>query len=61
MTWILGIIAAFCGIGWIKQYISNAVLLWYLQEKDCPFPTQEELKRGSQWVTTHILRDLIGR
>lgn len=38
----------------------HRVLLWYLQEKNCPFPTQEESRKGSQFVVERIIKDFFG-
>lgn len=58
---IAALVIVICAAGWIKGYISNAVLLWYLIEKGFPLPSKDELEEGGQWVAKHILRDLTGR
>ena len=57
---ILVILLILCVRGWFSNYVSATTLLWYLQEKNCPFPTEDEVKRGSQFVMKHILSDLFG-
>lgn len=44
--------------GWLIQKISLASLLWYLNEKGYPFPSNEDLERGSQYAVTHFFEDL---
>ena len=50
-----------CVFGWAVQRISNMILLWYLQEKNCPLPSDEEMERGQKWVVNHIINDLLRR
>lgn len=57
---ILGLLAAICAAGWLLQRISTMSLLWYLQEKNCPFPSSEEMKKGSRYVAEHMFRDVFG-
>ncbi|SCI95044.1 Uncharacterised protein [uncultured Butyricicoccus sp.] len=57
---VLLILTGVCAIGWFAQYVSTASLLWYLQEKNCPFPTQEESRKGSQFVVERIIKDFFG-
>lgn len=55
---VLGIVAVVCAIGWLVNRINSMILIWYLQEKNVPMPTNEELKRGSTYVASHILKDV---
>lgn len=57
---VLGATALVASIGWLNQRIANMILLWYLQEKNCPLPSDEEMKRGQEWVVSHIVKDLLG-
>lgn len=57
---ILSGLLTVCIVGWFMQRISTMTLLWYLQEKNCPFPTGEELKKGSRFVVEHMLKDFFG-
>ena len=43
------------GVGWFKGYISNAVLLWYLLEKNLTIQTEDEFKTGVRWVVKYML------
>ena len=58
---LLGITTAICGIQWLAYYISTTTLLWYLEEHGYPKPSDEELRRGAQWVVRHMLKDLLGK
>lgn len=49
-----------CAFGWLIQRINTMTLLWYLQEKDVPFPNDEDMRKGSSYVMTHMLSDLLG-
>ena len=49
-----------CAFGWLIQKINTMALLWYLQEKDVPFPNDEDMRRGSSYVVKHMLSDLLG-
>lgn len=49
-----------CAFGWLIQKINTMTLLWYLQEKDVPFPSNEDMKKGSSYVVKHMLSDLLG-
>lgn len=49
-----------CAHGWLIQKINTMTLLWYLQEKDVPFPNDEDMRRGSTYVVRHMLSDLLG-
>ena len=57
---VLGCATAICAAGWLSSRIDTMTLLWYLQEKNVPFPSNEDLKRGSKFVVEHMLRDLLG-
>ena len=57
---VLGCATAICAAGWLFSRISTMTLIWYLQEKNVPFPSNEDLKRGSKFVVEHMFRDLLG-
>ena len=54
---ILGILCMVCAGGWLVQYISAASLLYHMEEKNCPFPTEEEMKEGNHFVVRHMIQD----
>ena len=58
MVPILIVVAAVALIGWLIQYISNLTLVWYLTEKGFPLPSDADLKKGSRYVVSHLLKDL---
>ena len=64
MAWALcaalAVVAAYLGKRWFDYYVFSCTLLWYLQEKEVPFPSEEEKKRGAQWVGKHITQDVFG-
>lgn len=53
-------LAIVCAVEWLLSRISIMTLLWYLQEKNYPLPTGEELKEGTQYAVKHIITDLFG-
>ena len=58
ITIICVIVAAVSSLGWLVEWGSNAVLLWYLSKKDIPFPSDKETAEGTKWVLSHIVNDL---
>lgn len=53
----MGVIMVRCAVGWLSRYISNAALLWYIQEKKVPLPSDEEMKEGTRFVVEHMVSD----
>lgn len=53
---ILAVIAIVCAVGWFFRYITSCTLMWYLQEREIPFPSKEELKKGNDFVIRHIFK-----
>ena len=60
ITVLLASAAVICAIGWLKTHISCAVLLWYIQESNIHIPNEEDIKKGSEWVISHMIKDLKG-
>lgn len=58
LTVFFAITTLICAINWLLRYINTAVLFWYLQEKRVPFPTDEEMRRGSEFVVRHLMQDI---
>lgn len=58
---LLGLAAVLCAGGWFIRFVSCAALLWYLNEKGIPAPSEEEMKRGCSWALSHILSDALCR
>lgn len=46
-----------CAVGWLSRYISTAALLWYIQEKEIPLPSDSEMKAGTRFATEHMIKD----
>ena len=46
---------------WLVEKVANATLLWYFTEKNIPFPSDEDMKKGSAWVARHFIDDLLHR
>lgn len=45
-------------VSWWRYKILAMTLLWYLQEMDCPCPTEEQVKKGTEFVIRHMKKDL---
>ena len=60
LSGVLGVVAVICAAGWLVNRVNTMALLWYLQEKNYPFPTNEDLKKGSKYVVEHMVKDLFG-
>lgn len=50
-----------CGLGWLTRHISCAVLFWYLEQRNIPFPSEKEMEEGSKWVVSHMAKDFFNR
>jgi hypothetical protein len=57
MRLFLLIVSVVSLIGWLMQYISTLTLVWYLTEKGFPLPSDADLKKGSRYVVSHLLKD----
>lgn len=56
LTIFLIALVIFCAINWFARYIGTAALLWYIQEKGLPLPSDEDLKQGTAFVTEHMFK-----
>lgn len=56
---VLSCLVIVCAAGWLLNRLSAATLLWYLQEKNCPFPSDEEMRKGSRFVLEHMIKDFL--
>lgn len=41
-------------------YVSLYAILWYLDQKNVPYPSDEEMDRGVKWAASHMARDILG-
>lgn len=55
---ILGVLLCIAIREWFIRYVANAALLWYIQEKGLPLPSDEDMKAGTQYAAEHLLKDL---
>lgn len=46
-----------CAVGWLIRYINAATLIWYIQEKEIPLPSDSEMKAGTRFVIEHMFKD----
>lgn len=50
-----------CAIGWLRNRVSVLTLAWYLNERNVPPPTEEDLSKGARWVAAHLIEDITKR
>lgn len=43
---------------WFVEKVANASLLWYLTEKNIPFPCDADIKKGAEYAVKHFFDDL---
>lgn len=58
VTAILIIAVAVCAIGWGVNRVNALMLLWYLDKKRVPYPSEKEMDEGTRWVVSHMIEDL---
>lgn len=59
LTLLFVITTIICALGWLVTKMSTLILSWYLTEKNVPPPTEEDLRKGADYVVKHILKDLL--
>ena len=45
-----------CAVGWASTRISLITVLWYMSEKEYPFPSGEDMKKGTEYAIKHFLK-----
>lgn len=55
---VLAVAALICAVGWLMEHISLLAALWYIEEKKIPFPSDEEMRRGTRWAVQHFMKGL---
>ena len=45
-----------CAVGWASTRISLVTVLWYMSEKEYPFPSGEDMKKGTEYAVKHFLK-----
>lgn len=61
LTVILSLVIALCAFKWFIWRIHVMALMGYIQKKDIPLPTEEELEEEIRWVGRHMINDLLGQ
>lgn len=56
LTAILGLTAAICAVGWIKDHVGLLAICHYMATKNCPPPSGAEMKTSSEYVVSKLLR-----
>ena len=56
LTTILGLAAAICAVGWIKNPLSLLAICHYMTTKNCPPPSDAEMKASSEYVVSKLLK-----
>ena len=55
------LLLVFASVLWFVQYalkLRIGALLWYIQKKGVPFPTEEEMREGTEFITRNRMLDL---
>lgn len=60
-TLFFAILALVCAVGWLTRYVSGAALLWYIDKKGIPLPSDAEMAEGCKWAVQNMIKDLFGR
>lgn len=53
---ILGVAAAICAVGWIKNRIGLLAICHYMAAKNYPPPSGAEMKASSEYVVRKLLK-----
>lgn len=56
LTTILGLAAAICAIGWIKNRVSLLAICHYMATKNYPPPSDAEMKASSEYAVSKFLK-----
>lgn len=56
LTAILGLAAAICAVGWIKNRVGLLAICHYMATKNCPPPSDAEMKASSEYVVGKLLK-----
>lgn len=59
MTIILIVVIVVLLLRRLTDYITQATLLWWMGENDCPYPSTEDMNRGRKWVSEHMAKDIL--
>ncbi|MCD7886715.1 MAG: hypothetical protein LUG44_03740 [Clostridiales bacterium] len=61
VTIVLAAATTVCAINWFLRYLSCTALLWYLEQKGIPIPSDAEMEQGCKWAVKHTIKDLTSR
>ena len=56
MALIFIVTTIICAVGWVSTRISLITVLWYMSEKEYPFPSGEDMKKGTEYAVKHFFR-----
>ena len=56
LTAILGLAAPICAVGWIKNRVGLLAICHYMATKNCPPPSDAEMKASSEYVVGKLLK-----
>lgn len=59
MTIILIVVIVALLLRRLADYVTQATLLWWMSENDCPDPSAEDMNRGRKWVSEQIAKDIL--
>lgn len=53
---LLILLLAGCFLWGLAYKVSAAAMIWYLDEKKIPFPTDEDLRKGTRYAVEHLFK-----
>ena len=56
MALIFIVTTIICASGWVVTRVSLITVLWYMNERKCPFPNDAEMKKGTKYAIKHFLK-----
>ena len=60
-TIVFAVTTVVWAVGWLTAKVSLYAILWYLEQKNVPAPSDEEMERGTRWAAANLARDLLHR
>lgn len=59
MTIVLIVIIVVLLLRSLADYVTQATLLWWMNENKCPYPSSEDMNRGRKWVSERMAKDIL--
>lgn len=61
LTIILAIGLCVALLKWLSRYVGTLALLYYITQKGCNLPNDQELKNCTQYVVKRLIKDITGK